>query len=84
MIAERIKHLLEIFEMMEAIIDSDLDWEQKYDLIFSEDISISISKLNLLQDYYDPDSSYKDDVLAYYNAVKDCVERYRIFLIKSY
>jgi hypothetical protein len=39
-------------------------WEEKYDQIFSEKISRKVFKMIRL-DYYDPDTSYQDDVQAF-------------------
>lgn len=53
----------------------ELSWEEVFDKVFSEDISVHIRGLGLSPDYYDPDTSYKEDVLAYYNAlVRDAKE----------
>lgn len=52
------------------VFDSDLPWETKYDLIFSKRISRRVfSLINL--DYYDPDSSYEDDVRAFMDAFNE-------------
>lgn len=53
-----------IFIKAKRIHSSDLTSEEKYDLIFSEDIS---QKFKL--DYYDPDTSYEEDVDAFMNAL---------------
>ena len=44
--------------------DDELTWEEKYDLIFSEKISRKVHSLITL-DYYDPDTSYQEDVSAF-------------------
>jgi hypothetical protein len=53
-------------------------WDNTFSLVFSKDISHKIrdcfDALNVDLDYYDPDTTYKEDVLSYYNAVKDEVE----------
>lgn len=53
-------------------------WETAYSLIFNKNLSHKIrdifNELNINFEYYDPDTSYKEDVLAYYNAVKHEVE----------
>lgn len=66
--------LLKIFFAMEMIVESEqYSWEEKYDLIFSEDISRLF--LSLARDFspYDPDTSYQDDVMAFYNQTKEYV-----------
>ena len=55
-----------IYERAKRIIASDLEWEEKYDMIFSEEISRKFSL-----DYYDPDTSYEEDVMAFMNALDE-------------
>lgn len=52
------------------IYDSNLPWDTKYDLIFSENISRKIFSLVRL-DYYDPDTTYEEDVKAFISALKE-------------
>jgi len=60
------KEKKEIYERAKRIIASDLEWEDKYGIIFSKEIS---RKFNL--NYYDPDTSYEDDVMAFMNALDE-------------
>lgn len=60
------KEKMEIYERAKRIVASDLQWDEKYDMIFSEDISRKFSL-----DYYDPDTSYKEDVMAFMNALDE-------------
>ncbi len=57
-----------LLDKARKIIESDKSWEEKYDLIFSEEISKKFSEILPSFEYYDPDSNYDDDVLAWYNA----------------
>lgn len=65
-----------IYEKADEIINSDLPWKQKYNRIFSQDISHSVFSLVDLDyslvglDYCD-DTSYEEDVKAFVNALKD-------------
>jgi len=53
------------------IYESDFfTWEEKYDQIFSEKISRKVFKMIRL-DYYDPDTSYQDDVQAFMTAFNE-------------
>jgi hypothetical protein len=54
--------------------DDSLDWEQKYDKIFSDKISMKVFKLVSLS-YYDPDTSYQEDVCAFMSAFNDKIEK---------
>lgn len=47
--------------------DNSLDWEEKYDQIFSEEISKRVFALVRL-DYCDPDTTYQEDVTAFMKA----------------
>jgi len=50
--------------------DDFLTWDEKYNLIFSDKISRKVFKLINLN-YYDPDTSYQEDVTAFINAFND-------------
>lgn len=61
--------LNKIYQRALNIFESDeLTWEEKYDLIFSDEISLKV-KLN----YYDPDMGYEDDIRAFMNAFEEHV-----------
>jgi hypothetical protein len=55
--------LKEVYREAKEIYDSSILWEAKYDLIFSERISKKVSF-----SWYDPDTSYEEDVTAFMNA----------------
>jgi hypothetical protein len=59
-------------ERAKRIADSDTSWETKYELIFATgmpSLSRSIRETGHIPDYYDPDTSYEDDVRAFVDAV---------------
>ena len=62
-----------IYEKAKRIIASDLEWEEKYDMIFSEEVSHKFSL-----DYYDPDTSYEEDVIAFMNALDEHMRKQEI------
>lgn len=64
---------LPIFKRAEKIVDSDLSWSKKYDMIFSDEIS---AKFKL--DYYDPDMDYEDDVRAFMKALEEHLAELKI------
>lgn len=69
------KKIVEINSKVQEIISCEnLCWEQKYNRIFSDQISRKVHKLIYL-DYYDPDTSYKEDVLAFAEALKNYTEQ---------
>ena len=55
--------LKEVYKEAREIYDSSLSWEAKYDLIFSDRISKKVSF-----SWYDPDTSYEEDVTAFIQA----------------
>lgn len=60
------------------IYNSDILWETKYKLIFSKNISSRfnelIEEINEHFSYYDPDSDYEDDVIAFMSAMNEKIE----------
>ena len=56
----------EIYERAKRIIAADLEWRKKYDMIFSEEVSRKFSL-----SYYDPDTSYEEDVMAFMRALDE-------------
>lgn len=53
--------------------NQELTWEEKYDLIFSEKIS---GKAQI--DWYDPDTTYEEDVRAFVDALKRRLARMEV------
>lgn len=63
-----------IYMECESIVNNnELEWEDKYDLIFSDNISKKVFEICSM-DYYDPDTSYEEDVMAFVNALKRKIE----------
>lgn len=65
--------LIAKIEEAESIFNSATDWEDKFSRIFSKDISDKIRKLRnelgISFEYYDPDTTYQEDVTAYIDAL---------------
>lgn len=60
---------------------SDLSWVEKYNLIFSKDLSNEVYKL-IEFNYYDPDMDYEDDVIAFVKAFNDMLKEIKqIYLL---
>jgi hypothetical protein len=68
---EKIKEFVKLADEIRKIHDHEgALWETKYNLIFSDDLSGRIASLGIsLTDYWDPDTSYEEDVKAYVQAV---------------
>lgn len=54
------------------------DWEEKYDLIFSDKISKKIGSIIHIS-YCDPDTTYEEDLKAYMDALNSKVETLDLF-----
>jgi len=68
------KSVLKLNKKVNEIYDNDdLDWEEKYHKIFSDKISIKVFSLITLN-YYDPDTSYEEDVTAFVNAFNEYIK----------
>ena len=52
-----------------------LTWKQKFDLIFSDEISQKVFDLINL-DYYCPDTSYEEDVIAFMDAFNKYIDEH--------
>lgn len=71
----RIQSLISNAEGMDATNDNGGQdpWEVAYDLVFSDTISRQVHStlraMNQSLDYYDPDTSYEEDVRAFADAV---------------
>lgn len=65
-------------KVQRLVSENEIDWELKYDTIFSPNISRKVfalmKELNVSFDYYDPDTSYEEDIKAFSDALKDKVQ----------
>jgi hypothetical protein len=67
---------IELVHIAQEVAENDsMDWETKYKLIFSKEVSIRLNsllrQLGMELNYCDPDSGYDDDVRAYIWAVEE-------------
>ena len=62
--------VLKIYEKAKNIVNSDLEWSEKYDKIFSKKIA---GKVNF--EWYDPDTSYQEDVEYFMNGFKEYIDK---------
>jgi hypothetical protein len=73
-----LSQLKKILSFSEELVNSDLQEELIYDMIFSEKISRQVYSLfnqtPIKFDYYDPDSSYQEDCMAFYYALKEHIQ----------
>lgn len=68
---EKLKTILQVCD---EIQDSHLTAEEKYDLIFSEQVSRQVfmlcREMGRPLDYYDPDTTYEEDIRAFVSALR--------------
>ncbi len=70
--------LKSLLKDVKTVINSELEWEIKYNIVFSETLSGKIYKelenIDVKFDYYDPDTDYEDDVRAFANGLNNFLE----------
>jgi hypothetical protein len=64
---------LKIYERAKRIVNSDLEWKDKYDMIFSDEIS---RKFDFY--YIDYGSGYQDDVMFFMSSFDKYMEKQKI------
>jgi hypothetical protein len=74
-----IEKFISLAELADKICNSNMDWNTKYNLIFSENISSKMHELYHIR-YVDPDTSYEDDVKAFVNAANKVAKRFEDLL----
>jgi hypothetical protein len=75
---DKIGRYLALADQVFQIAESGASAETKYEIIFSEDLSRSLGQIFRL-DYYDPDTSYEEDVATYVAALREkCSELRKI------
>lgn len=72
---DKLKEIVDLIEQANKIYNSTADWEIKYDLIFDLGIWQKIREAGFSFDYYDPDTSYEEDVQAYLSALNEFKEK---------
>lgn len=67
--------LRQLAATVEQIVGSTADWKTKYDLVFSDNVCVRIrqllDELGCSLNYYDPDTTYEEDLRAYADALKE-------------
>lgn len=66
---KQIKKFIKLTNLAQKIMNSEADWETKYDLIFSDMIIRKVDKTGINIAWYDPDTTYEADVRAYVDAL---------------
>jgi hypothetical protein len=66
--------LLALIRAIETVFEGDLSWETKFDQIFdcySERLRPLLNEMGLRLEYYDPDTTYEEDVTALVTALRE-------------
>ena len=70
---QRIQDIVSNAQAMDATSDGQDPWEAAYDLVFSDAVSrqvyATVRSMGQSLEYYDPDTSYEEDVQAFADAV---------------
>jgi hypothetical protein len=72
------KKLIDTIKDQEKIFASDADWKMKFDVVFKRHHAIIrglLERCGISFDWYDPDTSYEEDVRAYMRALTELRER---------
>lgn len=72
-IAEYLNNLKDVARQNSRYDEDSGVWAQLYDVVFSENVSKKIFK-RFKFDYYDPDTSYREDVCAFIDAFNEYAE----------
>ena len=67
--SRRIETFNGYYREMRKVMQSEADWETKYDLVFS--LARETDPLDIRVDYHDPDMDYSDDVKACFAAYEE-------------
>lgn len=63
------------------IVDSELDWKTKFNVVFSDNIDgeihDTIKDLEIELDWHDPDCGYQEDVMSYVLALEEKADELR-------
>jgi hypothetical protein len=71
-IIKQAKQYVQLHNIVQSIINSNIGWKQKYDLIFNNSVSQIIVD-NAFFDFgswIDPDATEEEDIMAFWNVVK--------------
>lgn len=71
MISDKIYLLRRLRDQALDVIQLNAPWEEKYNMIFSKDISKRVHRIDPGFDYYDPDTTYEEDACAFVRALGD-------------
>lgn len=68
---ENEKEFIRLARAAQTICESEATWKTKFSLVFSEYLSGELQDLSVDFDWYDPDTTYEEDVLAFCRAINE-------------
>lgn len=80
MLLDKIRKFVKTADFAVKIRDSNLQWETKYNLVFSDDLRGVISDTDIYFDWNDPDTTYESDTRAYVNVIEEKANELRVLL----
>ncbi len=67
---KEIKKFIKYSDVIQDVIQRNIAWKAKYNIVFSENMWSMIEGVDIDVHWFDPDTSYKEDVMSYAGAVK--------------
>jgi hypothetical protein len=68
---DKIARFLDLADEIFRVADSAASAETKYELVFSDELGPRTLSQIVPLDYYDPDTSYEEDIAAYVAALRE-------------
>ena len=77
-----IQSIIQSIFLLHHIAYSEASWMTKYELVFAQADSVrdAIKKIGMVLEWYDPDTSYEDDLIAFMKALDEIGEELAIVL----
>jgi len=69
---KKIRKVLRKIKTADNVLQSETDWEFKYNIIFGMGIVDDLNNIGIQLNYYDPDTTYEEDVRAFVEAL-NCI-----------
>lgn len=77
MLDDLITKFLYIADQADRVVAADIPWKTKFSFVFSDAIAGAVRDIGIQVDWYDPDTSYEEDVMAYVNALREKADELR-------
>ena len=81
---DKIKEIVAKIKEVETIFNSTASWEIKYDAIFAMKVHHLIREYGFTFDWYDPDTSYEEDVTSYFRSLEQFKDNLGDLVVEEY